>query len=45
MTAEVQHHLPQVRQMQTMSFVAHIPLVCFASCLLGVGRRRVPGGG
>jgi cytochrome bd ubiquinol oxidase subunit I len=30
MTAEVQHHLLQVRQMQTMSFVAHIPLVCFA---------------
>jgi cytochrome d ubiquinol oxidase subunit I len=30
MTADVQNHLLQVRQMQTLSFVAHIPLVCFA---------------
>jgi len=25
-----QHYLFQARQMQTLSFVAHIPLVCFA---------------
>ncbi|MCW2963935.1 MAG: cytochrome bd ubiquinol oxidase subunit [Actinomycetia bacterium] len=30
MTADVQNHLLQARQMQMLSFVAHIPLVCFA---------------
>jgi cytochrome d ubiquinol oxidase subunit I len=30
MTADVQHHLLQARQMQALSFVVHIPLVCFA---------------
>jgi cytochrome d ubiquinol oxidase subunit I len=30
LTSDVQAHLLQVRQMQTLSFVAHIPLVCFA---------------
>ncbi|MFL5955480.1 MAG: cytochrome ubiquinol oxidase subunit I [Gaiellaceae bacterium] len=30
MIVAVQEHLNEVRQMQTLSFVAHIPLVCFA---------------
>jgi cytochrome d ubiquinol oxidase subunit I len=30
MIAAAQSHLLEVRQMQTLSFVAHIPLVCFA---------------